>query len=53
MKWFLYWDNQERGDTVEIQWIAITPVKIVINESNGAHSILQILERVDSDSAKR
>lgn len=53
MKWYLQWDNQERVDTTEIQIVAITPIKIVINESNGAHSVLQILERVDSDSAKK
>jgi hypothetical protein len=48
MKWYLHWDSQERVDTTEIQIIAMTPIKIVINESNGAHCILQILERADS-----
>ena len=54
MKWYLKWDNQEKVDTTGIQIIAMTPIKIVFNESmGGGHSMLQILERTVQDGSKK
>lgn len=53
MRWYLMWDNQDRVDTTYIQIIAITPIKIIISESNGVHSMLQILERTVQDGKKK
>jgi len=50
MKWFVKYDKEEGIDTTELQITAITPLKIVINESlGGGHQMLQILERVEDE----